>query len=128
MFVAVGLVRLTRDPVLKPVGSTHVCNFGIAVNEHYTDKDGNKKELSNFFECELWDKGAEVFAKYMKKGDQVVIQARPRYDSWEDDNGNKRSKVFFRVDSFDFIRAKKVDEVASEPVEGNSDGGGEAPF
>ena len=121
-----GLVRLTRDPVLKEVGSTHVCNVGIAVNEHYT-KDGEKKEISNFFEIELWDKGAEVFAKYMKKGNQVVIEARPRYDSWVDDAGNKRSKVFFRVDSFDFIRAKKVDDDVPV-VEENSNGAEEAPF
>lgn len=122
-----GLVRLTREPVLKAVGETHVCNFGVAVNEHYT-KNGEKKEISNFFECELWDKGAEVFAKYVNKGDQVVIEARPRYDSWEDADGKKRSKVFFRVDNFQLLRQKKVDEVV-EPAGGNSDGGGEtAPF
>jgi single-strand DNA-binding protein len=128
MFKAMGLVRLTREPVLKAVGETHVCNFGVAVNEHYT-KNGEKKEISNFFECELWDKGAEVFAKYVNKGDQVVIEARPRYDSWEDADGKKRSKVFFRVDNFQLLRQKKVDEVA-EPVaaEGNSNGAEEAPF
>lgn len=118
MFKAFGLVRLTRDPVLKPVGETHVCNFGVAVNEHYT-KNGEKKEVSNFFECELWDKGAEVFAKYVKKGDQVHIEARPRYDSWEDDQGNKRSKVFFRVDNFTLLRQRKV--------EGEDGGDGNAP-
>ena len=127
MFKAMGLVRLTREPVLKAVGETHVCNFGVAVNEHYT-KNGEKKEISNFFECELLDKGAEVFAKYVNKGDQVVIEARPRYDSWEDADGKKRSKVFFRVDNFQLLRQKKVDEVV-EPAGGNSDGGGEtAPF
>ena len=114
MFKAIGLVRLTRDPVLKPVGETHVCDFGVAVNEFYM-KDGERQEISNFFECQLWDKGAEVFAKYAKKGHQVVIEARPRQDAWVDkETGEKRSKVYFRVDNFRFVTPKETDTSETE--------------
>ena len=56
--------NLTRDPELKflPNG-TPVCNFNVAVNEKYTDKDGQKKEKVCFVEVVAWKKTGELSAE-----------------------------------------------------------------
>ncbi len=130
MLKTMGLCRLTRDPVLKAVGETHVCNFGVAVNERFTKKDGEKVEKVHYFDCELWDKGAEIFVKYVNKGDQVVIEARPKYDAWEDAEGNKRNKVYFRVDQFYLVSPNRNSETPTGDSTDTTDKAAddEAPF
>lgn len=104
MLKIVGFCRLTRDPVLKEVGNTHVANFGVAVNEVYKKENGDKVNTTHFFECELWGAGAQTFHKYLHKGDLVMIEGRPKYDTWVDkESGKNRNKVYFRVDQFQMM-------------------------
>ena len=86
--------NLTRDPELRttPTGQT-VCNFGVAVNEVYS-QNGERKETTVFVDCTCWNKTAENVAKYLHKGSLAYIGGKLRFESWEDKNsGQKRSKL-----------------------------------
>src|SRR5688572_9185120 len=99
---------MTRDPELRPVGETQVCQFGLAVSHRVKDKD-----VTDFFEFEAWDRGGEVIAEHFHKGQPILVHCTPRNDRWEDAEGKKRSKVYFRVDRFEFLpfNAPKKDTV-----------------
>lgn len=96
--------NLTRTPELKPVGTTQVCEFSIAVNEvFYAGPEGNKekKEVVHYFDCQCWGPRGESLAKYFTKGKPIAVTGALRQDRWEQE-GQKRSKVYIRVENWDF--------------------------
>jgi len=118
MMTMCGAGRLTSDPELRTVkrrdndSETCVCDFSLAVNE-FRNVGGERKKFSHFFDFVIWDKAAQLIARECKKGDEIQIKATPRLDRWEDADGNKRSRVIFRVDEFDFGRKSRKNMEAS---------------
>lgn len=105
-----GWARVVADPVLKNVGNTQVAELTVVENEYIgKDNDGNKKEITSFFDLVAWDTAAEYVANNVKKGDMLSFRGTPRQDRWEDADGNKRSKIFIRVTKF-YNSPKQVKE------------------
>jgi single-strand DNA-binding protein len=101
--------NLTRDPELRHTQSgMAVCGFGLAVNEKYKTKDGESKEDVVFIDCNAWGRTAEIINQYLSKGSGVHIIGKIRYESWNDTQGNKRSKHSVTVQSFQFIGSKQT--------------------
>lgn len=78
--------HLGSDPDLKftPSGQP-VCNFSVATNETWKDKDGNKQERVEWHRIVVWGKLAEVCGKYLSKGRQAYIEGRIQTRNWEKD-------------------------------------------
>ena len=51
----------------------------------------------------MFGKRAEVVNKYCKKGNPLFIEGRLSFDSWEAQDGTKRSKLRVTVENFEFI-------------------------
>tara|TARA_B110000495_G_scaffold203492_1_gene227475 strand:+ start:13743 stop:14096 length:354 start_codon:yes stop_codon:yes gene_type:complete len=102
--------HLTRDPELRytPKGAA-ACSFGLASNRIYRDGDGNKQETTLFIDVNTWGSNAESCHKYLVKGRNVVIDGRLEFDSWTDDDGNKRSKHKITADLVHFLGIPKKD-------------------
>jgi single-strand DNA-binding protein len=96
--------RLTRDPESRSLSSgSTVVSFGLAVNRTYTRRDsGEKVEDTCFVDVEAWNRTGETIARYMKKGRQIFIEGRLKFDSWERE-GQRRSKLSVVADTFQFI-------------------------
>ena len=45
--------------------------------------------------------------KYLHKGDQLFVEGRLKFDSWQAQDGSKRSKLRVNVDNFEFIGGGK---------------------
>ena len=96
--------RLTRDVQLKrtPSGAA-VTDVGLAVNRSFTDTSGQKREETCFVDVVLWRKQAELCHKYLRKGSPVFIEGRLAFESWEDKEGQRRSKLKVVADNFQFV-------------------------
>jgi single-strand DNA-binding protein len=94
--------RLTRDPELKAVGQTSVCNLGIA-NNYSTKVNEVWEDRPNFFDVQVWGRRGEVCAEHLTKGRQVVIKGQLRWRSWEAQDGTKRSAVSINADEVQFV-------------------------
>lgn len=104
------LGNLTRDPELKKLNSgTAVCSFSVATNKVYRDKDGNKKESTDYHNIVVFGKMAENTAMYMRKGSQVLIEGRIQTRSWEDKDGNKKYRTEIVADQVQFGNKPKSD-------------------
>ncbi len=95
--------HLTRDPESRqlPSGST-VCEFGLAVNRKWRSQDGQQREDVCFVDCRCYGKSAEVFMQYMRKGRSVLVEGRLQLDTWEGNDGQRRSKHRIFVENFQF--------------------------
>lgn len=86
-----GVARVAADVVLKPVGANKVVEVSVVTN----DARGN----GHFFNIQLWDSGAEVFAQNIVKGDLISFDFELRQERWEKD-GEKKQKQVLRVKHF----------------------------
>jgi single-strand DNA-binding protein len=96
--------NLTRDPQLRylPSGMA-VCDFGLAVNHRWRDKDGNQREEVCFVDCSCFAKGGEIINQYMTKGKGILVDGRLKLDTWTAQDGQKRSKHTVVVENFQFV-------------------------
>jgi single-strand DNA-binding protein len=99
--------RLTRDPESRSTKSgSSVVSFGLAVNRTYTRQDSNERvEETCFLDLEAWGRQGETIARYMKKGGQIFVEGRLKFDSWEKD-GQKHNKIRVVVENFQFLDSK----------------------
>ncbi len=88
------LGNLTRDPELRftPSG-TAVADIGLAVNDRVKNASGEWVEQPTFVEVTLWTRTAEIASEYLSKGSPVLIEGRLKLDTWETNQGEKRSKL-----------------------------------
>ena len=94
--------RMTRDPEFKSVNGSSVVNFSIANNRVYVT-NGEKKEETHFFDCDVWGKLADVLKQYATKGKQLAIEGRLQQSVWDAPDGKKNSKVRIRVENFQLL-------------------------
>jgi len=84
---AILIGRLGADPEVRytPQGDA-VCNFSLATDEKWTDRDsGEKKQRTEWHRIVAWRKLAEICGEYLVKGKQVYVEGKIRTRSWEND-------------------------------------------
>jgi len=78
--------RLTRDPEVKttPTGRT-VVNMSVATGRVWVDASGNKQGKTEFHNCVIWGKLADIAGQYLSKGRRVYVEGRLETRNWEKD-------------------------------------------
>ncbi len=91
--------RLTQDPkaVTLPSGSL-ACNFSLATTRYFVDKNGQKREETEFHNIVLYGRLAEIATKYLKKGSLCYLEGRLRTRVYEDKNNQKRQRTEILVE------------------------------
>jgi single-strand DNA-binding protein len=88
------LGNVTRDVELRYVASgMAVTDIGLAVNDKRKNANGEWVEETTFVDVTLWGRTAEVASEYLSKGSPVFIEGRLKLDTWESNDGQKRSKL-----------------------------------
>jgi single-strand DNA-binding protein len=78
--------RLGADPELTYSDKGNAkARLSLATSEHFTDRDGNKKESTQWHRVIVWGKQAEACGRYLAKGRQVAVEGRVEYRSYEKD-------------------------------------------
>jgi single-strand DNA-binding protein len=96
--------NLTRDPQLKYLpNNTPVCEFGLATNRKWKDRDGTMKEDVCFVDITAFGKPAEIINQYMTKGRGILIEGRLKFRQWTDKEGKNRSKLDVVAENFQFL-------------------------
>ena len=116
------LGRVGRDPELKQTKSdTALTTFSVATTESYKDRQGNKKEQTEWHKIVVWGRTAEIVHQYLHKGDLVFVEGKIQTDSYEKD-GEKRYQTQIIARDVKFLTPKNRggDQQASAP-------GGNAP-
>ena len=86
--------RLTQDPQSRSLPSGQsVVSFGLATGRFYTDKNGEKKQQTEFHNIVMFGKLAEIASQYLTKGSLTLIEGRLQTRSWQDSSGNQRLRT-----------------------------------
>ena len=92
--------NLTRDPEIRYTreGQAHT-TFGLAVNRRWQPRGSEEwEEATSFFDIVCWRGLAENVALSLVKGNRVVVSGRLDQSSWENDSGERRSRVEVTAD------------------------------
>ena len=113
--------NVTRDPELRfTQGGLAVANFGVAWNKKRND---GEDEVS-FFDVACFRQLAENVADSVTKGARVVVFGTLSQRSWENQQGERRSKVEIVADDVAPSLKWASAEITRNEFRGGSEGGG----
>lgn len=102
--------NLCDDCAKKGSSENPVVLFTVAVNERV--KSGDEwVEKPNFIDCKMFGNYAKALAPSLKKGVRVAVDGKLVQDKWENEDGNKCSKLSVRVNNLE-VFAPKADAEA----------------
>ena len=93
--------RLTKDVDLRTTPSGRsVAMLTLAIDRPMT-KDGSKE--ADFIPVVLWSKTAEAVARYVHKGQRLLVEGRIQVRSYDGKDGQKRYATEVVADKAEFI-------------------------
>jgi len=120
--------NLTRDPELRYTPSgTAVADLGLAVNDSYTSRDGNKVERTLFVDVVAWQRQAETVSEYLSKGSPIFVEGRLQLDEWENKEGEKRTKIRVVAQRVQFLGSPRGGGRGDQPNRGAKAAPSQAP-
>ena len=97
------LGRLVRDIDLRYTQSQMaIGKTAIAVTRKYT-LNGEKREETCFIDLTFFGKQAEIANQYLGKGSKLAIEGYLKFEQWQDNNGQNRSKHSIAVESMEML-------------------------
>jgi single-strand DNA-binding protein len=124
--------NITRDPELRftPTGQA-TASFGLAVNRRWQNRQTQEwEEATSFFDVVCWREMAENVSESLVRGSRVVVTGRLEQRSWENAEGERRSKVEVVADevgpSLRWATAQVTKNERRGPT-GDGGGGGTGP-
>jgi single-strand DNA-binding protein len=86
--------NLTRDPEYRQLASGQaVCRLSLASNRQFKNRQSDSmiQEVC-YIDIDVWGAQAESCRQYLQKGRPILVEGRLKYDTWQDQNGQTRSK------------------------------------
>ena len=97
------LGRLVRDIDLRYTQSQMaIGKTAIAVTRKYT-LNGEKREETCFIDITFFGKQAEIANQYLGKGSKLAVEGYLKFEQWQDNNGQNRSKHSIAVESMEML-------------------------
>ena len=91
--------NLGRDAEMRfTAGGTPVATVRLATTERYTDREGQKKEDTQWHRVVIWGKTAESLHEYLTKGKQIYVEGRIQTREWTDKEGKPAKTTEIRAD------------------------------
>ncbi len=82
--------------------------FPLATHESYTNKQtGERTTNTEWHNVVVRNKVAEIFEKYVSKGDKIYVEGRLKTRQWQGDDGNTRYSTEIHVVEFTFLTTKR---------------------
>jgi len=108
--------NLTRDPEFKQLPSGQaICRLALATNRQFKPKNAVEtiQEVC-FIDVDVWGAQADNCQKFLGKGSSILVEGRLKLDSWQDNEGQKRSRHSIVADRVTFIKGNGGDENSLE--------------
>ena len=95
--------HLARDIELRYTQSQMaIGKTAIAVTRKYT-LNGEKREETCFIDLTFFCKQAEIANQYLGKGSKLAVEGYLKFEQWQDNNGQNRSKHSITVESMEML-------------------------
>ena len=91
--------NLGRDAEMRfTAGGTPVATVSLATTEKFTDRDGQKREDTQWHRIVIWGKTAESLHEYLTKGKQIYVEGRIETREWTNKENQKVKTTEIKAD------------------------------
>lgn len=100
--------NLGQDPEIKKLESgKKVTRFTLATSDDFKNSEGQKIKETTWHNIVAWNGLADVAGNYLKKGNQVAVEGRIVYRSYEDKTGATRYITEIVINDLLMIKTQK---------------------
>lgn len=105
--------NLGADPEVRylPSGEA-VANIRLATSETYKDKEGKKKEATEWHRVTFFGRLAEVVQQYLKKGSQVYVEGKIVTRKWTDKEGREQYTTEIKASEMKMLGGRGAGDVS----------------
>lgn len=90
--------HLGNDPEVKAIASgKKMARFSIATNERYQNTKGERVTETQWHNLIAWGKLADIAARYLEKGREVMVEGKLVNRQYEDKNGQRKYTTEIQV-------------------------------
>lgn len=101
--------RITKNAEINSLkNDRQVVNFSVAINDSYKTKQGERRELTTYYNCSYWI--SPNVAKVLTKGTLVELSGRASSSAWIGKDGEIRSGLNFHTSNIKLHSSGKVSE------------------
>ena len=98
--------RTGQDPNVKhTTDGGQVTSFSIATT-NVANRNGEKKESTEWHNCVAFGRTAEIAGQYLKKGSQALVEGSLRTSKYKDKEGNERQSTNIVVNQLTLLGGK----------------------
>ena len=99
----------TADSKVVKTGKNTVHKLSLALNRSWLDKNKNWQKQVTFVNVDFWGEINKI-----AKGSLVYVEGSLHTNSWEDEDGNKRSILIVKANVVKNVNLQKSNKVQSE--------------
>jgi single-strand DNA-binding protein len=98
--------HLGKDPEVKTFGDKKKASFTLATSDVYKNQKGEKITDTQWHNVIVWGKLVSVVEKYVKKGQEVMVEGKLVHRAYES-NGEKKFITEINVNDLLLLGGKK---------------------
>lgn len=102
--------NLGKDPEVKTFDWGKVAKFSLATTESYKNKSGEKITETTWHNLVFKGAVCDVIEKYVKKGDQILIEGKIATRTYKDKNQVDHWTTEIVCDNFEFCGTKQKED------------------
>jgi len=122
------LGRLGQDPVVKhQADGGQVTSFSLATT-NTSNRNGEKKETTEWHNCVAFGRTAEIAGQYLKKGSQALVEGSLRTSKYKDKEGNDRQSTNIVVNQLTLLGGKSEPQDSFMSSDSKDYGDSDVPF
>jgi single-strand DNA-binding protein len=113
--------HLGKDPEVRYMTNGEaVANVSLATSENWKDKEGKKKEKTEWHNLVFYRRLAEIAGEYLKKGAQIYVEGRIQTRKYQDkETGADRYTTEIIVNEMKMLGSKS-DSIHDAPPQGET--------
>ena len=120
--------NLTKDAELKQTaGGMAIATIRLAVNDRRKNAaSGQWEDKPNYIDVVMFGSRGESVSRFLTKGKQIAVEGKIRWSEWENQAGEKRSKIEVVADDIELLGGRgdapaSPRTVSSAPADAPSD-------
>ena len=119
-FTLTAIGNLSRNPELTAKGDRTYAKFCLIGNDYLgKDEEGAAREVVTAIWFTAFGPLGETIARTARKGDQLIVEAQVRADTWTDKDGGRHYDYNFIVQGFRFGAAGRATREERQKASGN---------
>lgn len=120
--------RVGKDPQTRSVNEKTVANITLATSKSYKNSTGERVTNTEWHRLTAWPPIADIFEKYVKKGDQIAVEGEIQTRSYDDNEGVKRHVTEIIVRNLELLGGNKSDNKSDGKSETKHSDQDQLPF